>query len=321
MTAISGRRKHQLQEKFDNYYQLTRQQKTDPVSLYLDSLAPTGRRSVKSLLLSSTAVLGFDGPLEAMPWNLVEYQHLAQIRTTLGQQGKATNTINLALSAIRGVMRSCFNLRLIKADQLLLINNVKPMRGQRLPSGRSLTASEISRLHRVCQQDKSVAGKRDHALIALMLATGLRRSEVVAINIDDYNSRTGLLNIHQGKGNKQRSAYLNSECRSTLRQWRILRGNVPGSLFNPITKNNQVVNRPLVSQSVYDIVQQRAVQAQIGNVMPHDLRRTFVTQLLEAGIDLNTTRQLAGHQDIQTTARYDFRSEKAQKKAVQQLVR
>ena len=76
-----------------------------------------------------------------------------------------------------------------------------------------------------------------------------------------------------------------------------------------------------MSQSVYDIVQQRAEQAQIGNVRPHDLRRTFVTQLLEAGVDLNTTRQLAGHQDIQTTARYDFRSEKAQKKAVQQLVR
>ena len=112
-------------------------------------------------------------------------------------------------------MRSCFNLGLIKADQLLLLNNVKPMRGQRLPSGRSLTASEISRLFRVCQQDKSIAGKRDHALIALMLATGLRRSEVVAINIDDYNSRTGLLNIHQGKGSKQRLAYLNSECRST----------------------------------------------------------------------------------------------------------
>ena len=319
MTAASGCNEQQLQQKFDNYYLLTKQHKTNPVSLYLDSLAPSGRRSVKSSLMSSMAVLGFEGPLEAMPWNLVEYQQLAQIRNTLGQQGKTANTINLALSAVRGVMRSCFNLGLIKADQLLLINNVKPVRGQRLPSGRSLTANEICKLHRVCQQDKSVAGKRDHALIALMLATGLRRSEVVAIAIDDYNGRTGLLNIHSGKGNKQRSAYLNSECRMTLRQWRKLRGNDPGSLFNPITKNNQVMNRPLVSQSVYDIVKQRAEQAHIGNVRPHDLRRTFVTQLLEAGVDLNTTRQLAGHQDIQTTARYDFRSEKTQKKAVQSL--
>jgi integrase/recombinase XerD len=321
MTALSGKRKHQLQEKFDNYYLLTKQQKTDPASLYLNSLAPTGRRSVKSLLLSSTAVLGFDGPLEAMPWNLVEYQHLAKIRTTLGQQGKAANTINLTLSAVRGVMKACFNLGLIKADQLLLINNVKPLRSQRLPSGRSLTASEISRLFRVCQQDKSVAGKRDHALIALMLATGLRRSEVVAINVDDYNSRTGLLNIHQGKGNKQRCAYLNSESLALIRQWRKLRGNDAGPLFNPVSKSGTILHKSLTGQSVYDIIQQRAEQAQFGNLRPHDLRRTFVTHLLEAGVDLNTTRQLAGHSDIQTTARYDFRSEKAQKKAVQQLVR
>ena len=110
MNAASkpSRHKQQLQAKFDNYYQMTRQQKTDPVSLYLDSLAPSGRRSVKSSLISSTAVLGFDGPLEAMPWNLVEYQHLAKIKTYLSQQGKAANTINLALSAMRGVMRSCF---------------------------------------------------------------------------------------------------------------------------------------------------------------------------------------------------------------------
>jgi integrase/recombinase XerD len=319
MTALSSRRKHQLQEKFDNYYLLTKQHKTDPASLYLNSLAPTGRRSIKSLLLSSTAVLGFDGPLEAMPWNLVEYQHLVQIRTTLGQQGKAANTINLALSAMRSVMKACFNLGLIKADQLLLLNNVKPMRGQRLPSGRSLTASEISRLHRICQQDKSVAGRRDHALIALMLATGLRRSEVVAININDYNSRTGLLNIHQGKGNKQRSTYLNSECRAIIRQWRKLRGNVIGPLFNPVSKSGTILHKSLTGQSVYDIIQQRAEQAQVGSLRPHDLRRTFVTRLLEAGVDLNTTRQLAGHSDIQTTARYDMRDQKIQKRAIKCL--
>ena len=315
------RHKQQLQAKFDSYYLLTKQNKTDPVSLYLDSLAATGRRSVKSLLISSTAVLGFEGPLEAMPWNLVEYQHLAQIRNNLNQQGKAANTINLALSAVRGVMKACFNLGLIKADQLLLINNIKPVRGQRLPSGRSLTTSETQKLHRVCDQDKTIAGRRDHALIALMLATGLRRSEVVSLDISDYNSRTGLLNIHMGKGSKQRLAYLSSESRSIIRQWRKLRGDQPGSLFNPVSRSGKVLSRPLVSQSVYDIIKQRAEQAQIGSVRPHDLRRTFVTQLLEAGVDLNTTRQLAGHQDIQTTARYDFRSEKNQKKAVQQLAR
>src|SRR5664280_2146651 len=84
MNIVQGRHiKQQLQEKFDNYYQQVQQQQTDPVSLYLDGLAPSGRRSVKSLLHSSAAILGFDEPLEAIPWNLIEYQHISLIKNTL----------------------------------------------------------------------------------------------------------------------------------------------------------------------------------------------------------------------------------------------
>ena len=71
----------------------------------------------------------------------------------------------------------------------------------------------------------------------------------------------------------------------------------------------------------YEIINYRAEQANIEPCRPHDLRRAFVTQLLEAGIDINTTRQLVGHTDIQTTAKYDLRDEKSQKKALRQLQR
>ena len=321
MNAVSGRKiKQQLQEKFHNYYQQVQQQQTDPVSVYLDSLAPSGRRSVKSLLHSSATIIGFDGLLEEMPWNLIEYQHLALIRTNLNQQGKAVNTINLALSSVRGVMKACFNLKLINADQLLRLNQIKPLRGERLPSGRSLNKSERTKLYCSCSQDKTSTGNRDHAVIALMLATGIRRSEVIAINIDDFDSRTGALTIQSGKGNKQRSVHLNTESRQIVRQWLAERGRLPGSLFNPITKTGTILIKALSSQTIYDIIKQRSEQAKIEHVRPHDLRRTFVTQLLDAGVDINTTRQLVGHTDIQTTARYDCRDQKAQKRAVKQLM-
>lgn len=80
-----------------------------------------------------------------------------------------------------------------------------------------------------------------------------------------------------------------------------------GYLFNPTSKTGCIQNRKLVSHTIYEIIKNRADQAQIESCKPHDLRRTFVTQLLEAGIDINTARQLAGHNDIQTTARYDLR--------------
>jgi site-specific recombinase XerD len=309
--------KQSLRARFDSYYQHVQLQKTDPVTLYLQGLAPSGRRAVKSLLTSAVPILGFTGTLETIPWSVVEYQQVALVRNTLKQRGKATNTINLTLAALRGVMKASFNLGLIGADQLLLINDLRPVRGQSLPSGRSLSVCEIEKLLRTCFKDKTVVGVRDHAVISLM--TGLRRSEIIAIQLDDINFRTGLLNIASGKGNKQRATFINAECRAVLSHWRKKRGNHAGTLFNPVSKTGTILNKPLTGQSIHDIVGLRATQAKLGHVRPHDLRRTFVTRLLEAGVDINTTRQLAGHSDIQTTARYDFRDSKVQKRAIQQL--
>jgi len=309
----------QLQKKLQHYYHIIKNQQTDPVTLYLQGLVPTGRRSIKSLLKTAVAIINFEGELEQMPWNIIEYQHLATIRNTLQEQGKSANTINLTLAGLKGVMKACFNLGIINGDQLMRLNDIKRVRGKRLPSGRSLSKQEIKKLYRVCAQDKSAAGKRDYAIIAIMLATGIRRSEVIAINIEDYKTRTGLLNIQMGKGNKQRTAYLNTESRKIVKQWLNSRGKQKGYLFNPTTKIGRIQNRQLVSHTIYEIIKNRAEQAKIETCKPHDLRRTFVTQLLEAGIDINTTRQLAGHTDIQTTARYDLRDDKSQKRALRQL--
>ncbi len=319
-TATECQNKQNLQQKFDSYYQQLNQQPTDPVSLYLNSLAPSGRRSMKSLLSSASDIVGFTGELEYAPWSLIECNHLALVRNTLKQQEKSARTINLALAAIRGVMKACFQLQLISAEQLLLLQSVSPIRSQRLPSGRSLNSKELEKLNQCCKLDQSSIGKRDHAVIALLLATGIRRSEIVAITVDDYNSKTGVLNIQSGKGDKQRTAYLTSESKHIVRQWLAARGHASGSLFNPITKVGTIVNKALSSQSIYDIIKQRSEQAKIETVRPHDLRRTFVTRLLDAGVDINTTRQLAGHSDIQTTARYDCRDQKSQQKAVKLLM-
>ncbi len=70
---------------------------------------------------------------------------------------------------------------------------------------------------------------------------------------------------------------------------------------------------------MYDIVRRLADIAGIDHCTPHDLRRTFVTRLLEVGVDLNTTRQLAGHEQIQTTTRYDRRGKGKQRKAAAML--
>ena len=110
-------------------------------------------------------------------------------------------------------MKACFNLKLITAEQMLPLNGITAVRSQRLPSWRSLNKCELAKLHRSCKLDQSIIGKRDYAVIVLMLVTSIRRSEAIAITIGDYNTRTGVLNIQAGKGDKQRTAYLNTESR------------------------------------------------------------------------------------------------------------
>ena len=157
-------------------------------------------------------------------------------------------------------------------------------------------------------------------MIALMAAAGLRRSEVVGLVVDDYERRRGRLVVREGKGGQQRELILPGTVRRDLAQWLKVRGRIDGPLFCPVLANGCTDIRALSAQRLYDVVLERAAAAGIDRCTPHDLRRTFVTRLLSQDVDLNTVRQLAGHSDIQTTARYDRRDDRVQRSALRQVV-
>ena len=75
----------------------------------------------------------------------------------------------------------------------------------------------------------------------------------------------------------------------------------------------------LTAQSVYDILSKRADQAGVKKFSPHDLRRTFAGDLLDAGADLATVQKLMGHANANTTAAYDRRDAKSKRAAVDKL--
>ncbi len=90
-------------------------------------------------------------------------------------------------------------------------------------------------------------------------------------------------------------------------------------MFTVIRKGDHVSLDALTSQSVYDILAKRAEQAGVKKFSPHDLRRTFAGDLLDAGADISTVQKLMGHANSNTTAGYDRRDSKAKKAAVNKL--
>ena len=97
------------------------------------------------------------------------------------------------------------------------------------------------------------------------------------------------------------------------------RGPGPGPLFTVVRKGDHVTQDGLTAQTVYDVLARRADQAGVKKFSPHDLRRTFAGDLLDAGADLATVQKLMGHANANTTAAYDRRDAKAKKAAVNKL--
>jgi len=113
--------------------------------------------------------------------------------------------------------------------------------------------------------------------------------------------------------------YVNNGAQDALDDWISVRGDDSGYLFKPITKGGHIQARGMTDQAIYNMLVSRAGKAKINRFSPHDLRRSFISELLDRGADISTVQQLAGHASIQTTAKYDRRGEEAKKKAVKLL--
>jgi site-specific recombinase XerD len=96
------------------------------------------------------------------------------------------------------------------------------------------------------------------------------------------------------------------------------RGDIAGALVS-VRNGGMLVMRRLCDQSVLEVSRRVAHLAEIGRFSPNDLRRTFLGDMLELGVDISTVQQLAGHAQVTTTARYDRRGEHVRRRAAEML--
>lgn len=290
-----------------------------PAFVYLDSLAagsvPTMRQS-----LNAIASLLTDGECDAntLDWTKLRYQHTCAIRTALKQK-YAPATANKMLCALRRVLKEAVRLDLIDPTDYTKAVDLGSISNKRKIRGRALSKDEIADLLSVCLNDLNPGGARDAALIGILRGGGLRRAEVVKLELQDFEADTGALQIYQGKGGKDRLVYLPDGAISLVEGWLEVRGKAPGALLCPIRKGGVVQLRHMCADAVLKIVRRRAAQAGVESFSPHDFRRTFCSDLLDAGIDIVTVQKLAGHASPVTTAKYDRRGEEVKRRAVQKL--
>jgi site-specific recombinase XerD len=188
------------------------------------------------------------------------------------------------------------------------------VKGETLPRGRALASGELRALAEACAADDGPAGARDLALLAVLYLGGLRRSEAAGLDLADYDAQGHALTVQHGKGNKARVVYVAGGA-DALGAWLQLRGDAPGPLFWPVRKSGKLDPRRISAVAIYRMLGKRANEAGVKTFSPHDLRRSFVSDLLDAGADLSTAQRLAGHASLATTAIYDRRGEKAKQRA------
>lgn len=282
-------------------------------AVYIASLpAKSGQRTQAQALRVIAGM--FNADLATMKWSALRYQHTAAIRAQLAKQYSPA-TANKIMSALRQALKQAWLLGDMSAEDYRRAIELKPITGETIPAGRELASGEISALMNVCQADTSPAGQRDAAIIGMLYAAGLRRQEIVNLSLGSFDRDSGQI-VLTGKRNKQRTAYLTNGSLAAVIDWLEVRGNDDDALFVAINKGGRLdTSKPMTAQAIYNMLTKRAADAEVKQFSPHDMRRTFVSDLLDAGADIATVSKMAGHANVQTTARYDRRPEDAKRKA------
>jgi integrase/recombinase XerD len=203
---------------------------------------------------------------------------------------------------LKGFFRFLLAEKLIDSDPTSMVEH--PKQGRVLP--KVLTTVEVDTL--LDYSEKLDRGNplaaRNHVMLHLLYATGLRVSELVKLPLVSFNRHSGNLRV-LGKGRKERLVPIGEQARVLLEEYldhirpRLLHGKTSPSLF--ITRQARAMTRNRYWQIIKEIGLKAGIRKDFS---PHTLRHSFATHLLENGADLRSVQLMLGHSDISTTQFY-----------------
>ena len=226
----------------------------------------------------------------------VTKQMIRNYLADLNLHGAKKRTVLRRLSSLRSFYKHALKKKWVKANPLEVIDS--PKLDQPLP--KALDYHQVENLF--SQPDTTqVLGVRDRAIMELFYSSGLRVSELVDLNFDNYQCSQRLLRV-RGKGKKERVVPITSSACGWLQKYL----NHPGR----IVKETHAIflnkfGTRLTTRSVDRMMKKRLLQSGLAvTVTPHTIRHTIATHWLEQGMDLKTIQTLLGHASLATTMIY-----------------
>ncbi len=195
-----------------------------------------------------------------------------------------------------------------------------PKLGKRLPKYLSLEQSK--KLLEVSDNEDNRNNERDHAITTLFLNCGMRLSELVGINIKDINFDECQLNVI-GKGNKERTIYLNKACLKAITEYMTVRPKEGVKKDNKdsdkalfLSERRQRIGKRTVQDIIYKELRLAGIDTDKYSV--HKLRHTAATLMYQyGGVDIRALQELLGHESISTTEIYTHVSNEQVRNAVE----
>ena len=225
-------------------------------------------------------------------------------RAALEARGYAPSTINQRLAAIKKLAREAAANGLLDSAVAAGIDQVPGVKQQGTRAGNWLTRAQAEALIN-CPDPATLKGKRDRALLALLVGCGLRRGEAVALTVGHLQQRDGRWVIVdlRGKHGRLRTIAVPAWVKQAVDLWCAAAGITDGRILRSLNRHGQITGDSLSPQAVLAVAVFYGEQLGL-RLRPHDLRRTCAKLCRSGGGDLEQIQLLLGHASIQTTERY-----------------
>jgi len=230
---------------------------------------------------------------------------VTRYRIYLEDRQLAPGTINVRLAAVRRLAYEAADSGLLSPDLAAGIRRVKGSKKLGCRLGNWLTAVEARKLWQL-PDPRTLKGKRDRAILGLLLGCGLRRRELTELTVDHLQRREDHWAIVDlvGKGGHIRTIPVPDWVKQTIDEWMVASGVTGGRMFRRVCRSGMIWGTEMTEKVVWHVVKQYAGLIGISKLAPHDLRRSCARLCHSAGGELEQIQFLLGHVSVQTTEKY-----------------